>query len=234
MNRRRLIGGVLIFSCAFTPVAQAQPTTITNGNIGAAVTAWVTNPTTAAATYGNIADWNTAAVTSMESLFYNKPTFNGDISKWNVASVSTMHAFTRETAFSASIGAWNTASVSNMAAVRAAFGPAARHLQSGSPMRACTTSAHVCARVCACGFGRPRIRAEYVRALSVGVDRVWLGSQAFYGASAFNANIGAWNTAGVTTLDLVCAAFGPRRLRSDICMVIYSIIDRVWCVCLPP
>jgi hypothetical protein len=83
----------------------------------------------------------------------------------------------------------------------------------GSPMRACNThaptGAPACARAPACVFGRPRIRAEYVRALSVGVDRVWLGSQAFYQASAFNANIGAWNTASVTTLASVRAALGP-------------------------
>jgi hypothetical protein len=34
------------------------------------------------------------------------------------------------------------------------------------------------------------------------------GAQAFYFASAFNANIGAWNTAAVTTLYQVCAAPG--------------------------
>ena len=109
MNRRRLIGAVLIFSCAFTLVAQAQ-TTITNGNIGTAATEWATNPTTAAATYGNIADWNTAAVTSMASLFASKPAFNADIGKWNVASVSTMYrVFYDATAFNANIGSWNLA-----------------------------------------------------------------------------------------------------------------------------
>ncbi len=35
------------------------------------------------------------------------------------------------------------------------------------------------------------------------------GSQAFYYASVFNADIGAWNTASVTTLESVRAAFGP-------------------------
>jgi hypothetical protein len=34
-------------------------------------------------------------------------------------------------------------------------------------------------------------------------------AQAFYSASVFNANIGAWNTASVTTLHGVCAAPGP-------------------------
>ena len=69
---------------------------ITDTNIGTAVTAWLTNPTTATTTYGPIADWNTAAVTSMADLLYHDavtttPTFNGDISKWNVASVSDMY-----------------------------------------------------------------------------------------------------------------------------------------------
>jgi hypothetical protein len=51
--------------------------------------------------------------------------------------------------------------------------------------------------------------------LPVGVDfvvasaRGGFGAQAFYQASAFNANIGAWNTAAVTTLASVCAAPGP-------------------------
>jgi hypothetical protein len=35
------------------------------------------------------------------------------------------------------------------------------------------------------------------------------GAQAFYSAKAFNANIGAWNTARVTTLYGVCADPGP-------------------------
>jgi hypothetical protein len=41
------------------------------------------------------------------------------------------------------------------------------------------------------------------------MGRVRFGAQAFYGARTFNANIGAWNTASVTTLNNVCAAFGP-------------------------
>ena len=73
------------------------------------------------------------------------------------------------------------------------------------------TCASVCARACA--IGRPRIRAETCERLPVGVDRGWLGGQAFQSASAFNANIGAWNTASVTTLFNVCAAFPARAAR---------------------
>jgi surface protein len=78
------------FNVATCTVGSICAMCITNSNIGAAVTAWATSPTTATTTYGNIADWNTAAVTSMASLFANKPTLNADISKWNVASVANM------------------------------------------------------------------------------------------------------------------------------------------------
>ena len=66
-------------------------TAITNANIGTAVTAWITSPTTATTTYGNIVGWNTAAVTSMANLLYPSSTFNSDISKWNTASVTNMY-----------------------------------------------------------------------------------------------------------------------------------------------
>ena len=64
-----------------------------------------------------------------------------------------------------------------------------------------------CARACVCIWVHPHPRRN-MRAPSVGVDRGWLGSQAFNYASAFNANIDAWNTASVTTLSYVCVAFG--------------------------
>ena len=71
---------------------------------------------------------------------------------------------------------------------------------------------HVCVRVCARAPVRLGARAsapQRASAFPSAVDRGWLGAQAFSSASAFNANIGAWNTASVTTLSRVCAAFGP-------------------------
>ncbi len=46
------------------------------------------------------------------------------------------------------------------------------------------------------------------------MDRGWFGSQAFWSASAFNANIGAWNTASVLNMQSVCAAFPARAERN--------------------
>ncbi len=87
----------VVCGCSTAVPSTATPSTqtaITDANLNTAVIAWVTNPTTATTTYGPIADWNTAAVTSMASLLFPsstaRPTFNGDISKWNVASVSNM------------------------------------------------------------------------------------------------------------------------------------------------
>ena len=81
------------------PAHVAALTAIDDANIGTAALAWLTDPVTAATTYGPIADWDTAAVTSMAELFFPsvsggntaRPTFNADISKWNVASVSNMY-----------------------------------------------------------------------------------------------------------------------------------------------
>jgi hypothetical protein len=74
--------------------------------------------------------------------------------------------------------------------------------------------AHVCAHVRAHVCGRaPTHPRRHMRALSVGVERGWLGSQAFQSdlAAAFNADIGAWNTASVTSMQRVCAAFPARQ-----------------------
>ncbi len=85
----------------------------------------------------------------------------------------------------------------------------------GSPMRARHTRVRTCCvrarahvRMCDWAATHPRGR---MRARSVGMDRGWLGSQAFYVASAFNADIGAWNTAAVSNMLGVCAALSARR-----------------------
>jgi hypothetical protein len=76
---------LLLLPLLLAPSAVAQPTPITDGNIKPAVHFWTADPTTAAASYGDIRSWNVAAVTSMGNLFSGKPAFNADISAWNVA-----------------------------------------------------------------------------------------------------------------------------------------------------
>ena len=53
---------------------------------------WI-NPATRSSietTYGPIANWDTSEVTSMDSLFRSKTTFNANISEWDVSNVETM------------------------------------------------------------------------------------------------------------------------------------------------
>ena len=45
-------------------------------------------------TYGSIEDWQVSGVTSLRTVFYNKQTFNADLSKWNVAAVTTLRQST--------------------------------------------------------------------------------------------------------------------------------------------
>jgi surface protein len=70
-----------------------------------------------------------------------------------------------------------------------------------------TCCAHVRVRVNA-GFGAHASAPQPCHALSIRADRLRLGAQVFQSATAFNANIGAWNTASVTTLQMVCTAVG--------------------------
>ena len=80
---------LLLLLLILLPIAAAQRTPITDGDIKLAVLDWTMSPTTAATTYGNIGDWNVASVTNMQSLFYAMPTFDADIGRWNVARVVT-------------------------------------------------------------------------------------------------------------------------------------------------
>ena len=53
-------------------------------------------------------DWDVSLVTSMSSLFYNKGSFNADISRWDVSSVTShVRMFYNAQAFNQDIGTWD-------------------------------------------------------------------------------------------------------------------------------
>ncbi len=60
------------------------------------------------------------------------------------------------------------------------------------------------------------------------------GAQAFWSASAFNADIGAWNTAAVTTLYWVCAAPGPAARTTADALGRASVLRGLLCAAAPP
>ena len=59
-------------------------------DIKKAVNEWLSNPITAKSKYGDVSEWDTSAVTSMERLFCRASSFNQDISRWNVSNVTIM------------------------------------------------------------------------------------------------------------------------------------------------
>jgi surface protein len=81
--------------------------------------AWLANKDAATEMYGPIADWNTAYVTNMESLFdnfyYSVDTFNEDLSRWDTSRVTTMkYMFWYAYAFNADVSSWDVSYVSDM------------------------------------------------------------------------------------------------------------------------
>ena len=90
---------------AFTSKAQLQT----------AVNLWISNESSAIATYGQINTWCTGNVTDMSQLFQNKSSFNDDISNWDVGSVTDMSGmFDYAYVFNQDISTWDVSSVTNM------------------------------------------------------------------------------------------------------------------------
>jgi surface protein len=63
----------------------------------------------------NIGSWDTSAVTNMQSMFTNATAFNQDIESWDVSSVTNMSGmFNSATLFNQDIGSWDTSAVTTM------------------------------------------------------------------------------------------------------------------------
>ena len=87
----------------------------TDDHIYQAVKDWISNRDEAEYIYGHISDWDTSAVTNMQSLFRELGDFNDDISNWNVSNVTDMSKmFLHARSFNQPIGAWDTHNVTDM------------------------------------------------------------------------------------------------------------------------
>ena len=64
---------------------------------------------------GNLSDWNVSTVTNMDSTFRGASSFNGDITGWDVSAVTNMNwMFNVASAFNGDLSGWDVSAVTNM------------------------------------------------------------------------------------------------------------------------
>jgi surface protein len=72
---------------------QSSSATGNAGTLRRAVSDWIaggTSKSTVVATYGPIEDWDVSEVTNMKNVFYNFGSFNANLSNWNTGAVTAM------------------------------------------------------------------------------------------------------------------------------------------------
>ena len=80
-----------------------------------AVDLWVSNESSALATYGDINTWDVSSVTNMQGLFQNKMQFNDNIGNWDVSNVTTMREMFRNAkSFNQDLNGWDVSKVTDM------------------------------------------------------------------------------------------------------------------------
>ena len=78
-----------------------------------AVNLWCSDKKLALEKYGNISNWDTSYITSMDGLFYELD-FNEDLSKWNTSNVENMNCMFWGSTFNGDLSNWDTSNVDNM------------------------------------------------------------------------------------------------------------------------
>jgi len=167
---------------------------LTDANIQTAVDLWVSDPSTATTTYGDISTWDVSQVTDMSNLFQNKTTFNGDISAWDVSNVTDMELmFKGASSFNQDLSSWDVSSVTNM---RSMF----RDI--GSNFNSDISSWNV-SNVTNMAFIFNNAYSFNQDLSSWNVSQVQDATNMFRGAITFNQDISGWNVSNVTDMSWI-------------------------------
>ena len=159
---------------------------ITSENIHMAVSAWFFGDSQS---YGDIRYWDTSSVDNLDSLFFDRRSFNDDLSAWDVGMVTSMDSmFESASAFNGVIDGWNTSictSMSRMFYNADAFNQALDMWDTGKV----TTTAEMFYS-----------SAVFNKALDAwDTSQITSMSQMFY-FSPFNQPLNSWDTSKITSM----------------------------------
>jgi len=145
----------------------------------------------------NIGGWDTASVTTMESMFEDANDFNQDIGEWDTSNVTnTYRMFIRAKKFNQNISSWVVSNVTNMHYMfkqAEKFNNGQALGQSTAPLNWNTSSLNT-------------MRETFYSAIAFNQDLPWNTSlvttfrNTFRGAIRFNRDISSWDTSGATDM----------------------------------
>jgi surface protein len=143
----------------------------------------------------DIGRWDTGAVTNMSAMFYRAQVFNKDIGEWKTSSVTDMNGmFLGATSFNKDIGGWDTSLVADMGNM---FSEAKTFDNGGQPLDWNTTTIEPAGLIAmfyhAEAFNQPLFTTH-------GLGEATNLESMFNGATAFDQDIGGWNTGAVTNM----------------------------------
>ena len=141
---------------------------------------------------GDFNDIDTSNIESMESLFNDNKTFNGDITGWNVSSVIDMSGmFCRASSFNQPIGNWDVSSViymNNMFYSAKSFNQPIGDWKFPNVEKMNSMFSH------ATSFNQPIGDWKFPNVKYMG--------NMFYGATSFNQDLSKWDLKGKNTKDM--------------------------------
>ena len=88
---------------------------LTDKTINDAVKLWFSNKANAEKKYGKIKCWDVSKVTDIDDLFYDRDSFDEDLTCWDTSNIKSMYSvFGEAVKFNGDISTWNVQSVTDM------------------------------------------------------------------------------------------------------------------------
>eukprot|EP00984_Skeletonema_dohrnii_P019187 scaffold9111_cov90-Skeletonema_dohrnii-CCMP3373.AAC.3 len=166
--------------------------------------------------YGPIDQWCTTPVTNMNNLFYNKASFNANITAWDTSKVTSMRQMFRGAqAFNQDLSAWDTSSVNNM-----------EHMFRGSQAFNQNISGWDTSKVTTMRWMFHSAQDFNEDLSGWDTSSVTDMSSMFYSAQAFNQDLSAWDTSNVTAMSIM---FGrAHAFNQDLSAWVTSSVTDMW------